>query len=105
MADNHRVPTSIDRALLRALEAQWDNYRRALRPADQAVFDRLVEHARAHGDVDEAQTDVSGTQPQQFVEQLLFDQAALVSILIEQQKQLDDLDDRLEYMEEDLNDG
>jgi hypothetical protein len=103
MADTHRVPTSIDRALLRALTAQWNEYRRALRPADQAVFDRLVEHAQAH-DASEAQMD-DGLQPQQFIEQLLVDQTALVSILIEQQKQLDDLDDRLDYLESDLNDG
>ena len=80
------------RELLRAMESRWGDYRRALRRADQAVFDRLFEYARAHADA-------SGLLNHQFVEI-----PALVSMLIEQQKRLDDLEDRLAHVEDDLND-
>jgi hypothetical protein len=92
MTNNHHWPTSIDQKLLWALEARWDAYRRALRPTDQAVFDRLCDHAQV-------QTAAGTAQNSQFIEH-----AALVSMLIEQQKQLDDLADRLDHLEADLND-
>ncbi|WP_458209275.1 hypothetical protein [Haladaptatus sp. NG-SE-30] len=56
------------------------------------MFDRLFESARAHADA-------GGLQNHQSVEV-----TALVSILLEQQKQLDDLEDRLDHLEADLND-
>ncbi len=74
------------------MESRWDDYRRALRHADQEVFDRLFEHARTHADA-------SGLQNHQFVEI-----PALVSIALEQQKRIDDLEDRLDHLEDDLND-
>ena len=70
----------------------WDEYRRALRPTDQAVFDRLFEYAQLH-------TDPSTVHKPLFVETPI-----LISILIEQQRQLDDLVDRLDHIEDDLND-
>ncbi|ODR83382.1 hypothetical protein BG842_09695 [Haladaptatus sp. W1] len=80
------------RDALRTMESRWKHYRRALRHADQEVFDRLFEHARAHADA-------SGFQNDQFVEI-----PALVSMLLEQQKHIDDLEDRLDHLENDLND-
>ena len=80
------------RDLLRAMESRWQEYRRALRHTDQPVFDRLFEYARAHADA-------SGLQNHQFVEI-----PALISMLIEQQKQISDLEDRLDHIEDDLND-
>jgi hypothetical protein len=80
------------RDLLRAMESRWQEYRRALRHVDQAVFDRLFEYARAHADA-------SGLQNHQSVEI-----PALISMLIEQQKQIEDLEDRLDHIEDDLND-
>ncbi|WP_227380215.1 hypothetical protein [Haladaptatus halobius] len=80
------------RDALRVMESRWDDYRRALRHTDQEVFDRLFEYARAHADA-------SGLQNHQFVEV-----PALVSMLLEQQKQIDDLEDRLDHVEDDLND-
>ncbi|WP_435159851.1 hypothetical protein [Haladaptatus sp. DFWS20] len=80
------------RDLLRAMESRWSKYRRALRHADKPVFDRLFEYARAHADA-------SGVQNHQFVEI-----PALLSMVIEQQKQIDDLEERLDHLEEDLND-
>ncbi|WP_266083021.1 hypothetical protein [Haladaptatus caseinilyticus] len=79
------------RDLLQAMESRWQEYRRALRHTDQAVFDRLFEYARAHADA-------SGLQNHQFVEI-----PALVSMVIEQQKQIEDLEDRLDHLEDDLN--
>ena len=79
------------RDLLRAMESRWQEYRRALRYADQAVFDRLFEYARAHADA-------SGVQNHQFGEI-----PALISMVIEQQKQIEDLEDRLDHVEDDLN--
>ncbi|GAA0258956.1 hypothetical protein ACFFQF_23640 [Haladaptatus pallidirubidus] len=78
------------RDLLRAMESRWQEYRRALRHTDQAVFDRLFEYARAHADA-------SGVQNHQFIEI-----PALVSMVIEQQKQIDDLEERLDHIEGDL---
>ena len=73
-------------------EAGWDEYRRALRPTDQAVFDRLFEYAQLH-------TDSRTVHKPLFVETPI-----LISILLEQQRQLDDLVDRLDHVEDDLND-
>ncbi|WP_232423903.1 hypothetical protein [Haladaptatus paucihalophilus] len=73
-------------------DAGWDTYRRALRPTDQAVFDRLFEYAQLH-------TDPSTVHKPLFVETPI-----LISILIEQQRQIDDLEDRLDHVEDDLND-
>ncbi|WP_227380006.1 hypothetical protein [Haladaptatus halobius] len=75
------------RDALRVMESRWDDYRRALRHTDQEVFDRLFEYARAHADA-------SGLQNHQFVEV-----PALVSMLLEQQKQIDDLEDRLDHVQ------
>ncbi|EFW91053.1 hypothetical protein ZOD2009_15726 [Haladaptatus paucihalophilus DX253] len=74
------------------MENRWGEYRRGLRRADQQVFDRLFEFARAHADA-------SGLQTPRLVEI-----PALVSIILEQQKQIDDLEDRLDHLEQDLND-
>ena len=79
------------RDLLEAMESRWQEYRRALRYDDQGVFDRLFEYARAHADA-------GGVQNHQFVEI-----PALISMMIEQQKQIDDLEDRLDHVEDDLN--
>ncbi|WP_227357491.1 hypothetical protein [Haladaptatus salinisoli] len=74
------------------IEAEWDEYRRALRPTDQAVFDRLLEYAQLH------------TDPSTVHQSLAIETPILISILLEQQKQLDDLEDRLDHIEDDLND-
>ncbi|WP_433626481.1 hypothetical protein [Halomicrococcus sp. NG-SE-24] len=79
------------RDLLRAMESRWSDYRRALRREDQAAFDRLFEHARAHADA-------GGLQNHQRVEVTV-----LVSVVLEQQKRIDDLEDRLDHLEADLN--
>ena len=69
----------------------WDEYRRALRQTDQAVFDRLLEYAQLH-------TDPSTVHKPLFVETPI-----LISMLLEQQIQIEDLEDRLDHVEDDLN--
>lgn len=75
------------RDLLRALETRWADYRRALRYDDQAHFDRLFEHAAAHAD---AAGYLNPGDPMEPV---------LVSMLLEQQKAIDRLRDRLAAVE------
>ncbi|WP_423743128.1 hypothetical protein V5735_00240 (plasmid) [Haladaptatus sp. SPP-AMP-3] len=70
----------------------WDEYRRALRSTDQEVFDRLFEYAQLH-------TDPSTVHKPLFVETPI-----LISMLLEQQLQIDDLEERLDHIEDDLND-
>ncbi|WP_266081259.1 hypothetical protein [Haladaptatus caseinilyticus] len=74
------------------IKAGWDEYRRSLRPTDRVVLDRLLEYAQLH-------TDPSTVHKPLFVET-----PTLISILIEQQTQIDDLVDRLDHLEDDLND-
>ncbi|GAA5051548.1 hypothetical protein GCM10025751_26710 [Haladaptatus pallidirubidus] len=73
-------------------ETRWDEYRQALRPADRTVFNRLIEYAQLH-------TELSTVHKPLFVETPI-----LISMLLEQQKQIDDLEDRLDHLEDDLND-
>lgn len=76
------------RDLVRATEERWSDYRRALRCGDQPHFDRLFEHARGHADA-------AGYLNHQSVEIPI-----LVSIVLEQQKELAELRDRLDRREE-----
>ena len=79
------------RDLVQAMEERWAAYRRTLRRDDQAAFDRLFEHARAHADA-------GGMQNHPSTEETV-----LLSIVLEQQLLIDDLDDRLDHLETDLN--
>lgn len=72
------------RDLLRATEERWRPYRRALRRHDQDYFDRLFEHARAHADA-------AGYLNHQSVEVPI-----LVSVVLEQEKRIDDLESTVE---------
>lgn len=79
------------RDALQAIEDQWQQYRRALRRRDQNHFDRLFEHARAHAD---AASYLNHQQPE-----IMF----LVSVVLEQEKQIQDLTRRVDALENDLN--
>ncbi|SFL45513.1 hypothetical protein SAMN04487950_3830 [Halogranum rubrum] len=74
------------RDLLRATEERWHPYRRALRRHDQDHFDRLFEHARAHADA-------AGYLNHQSVEVRI-----LVSVVLEQEKRIDDLESTVEEL-------
>lgn len=75
------------RDLVRGTEDRWASYRRALRRTDRDHFDRLFEHARAHADA-------GGYLNHQFVEV-----SVLVSVALEHEKRLAELEDRLESLE------
>ncbi|WP_142860647.1 hypothetical protein [Salinigranum halophilum] len=68
---------------IRGLEDQWQPYRRALRRDDQPHFDRLFEHARAHA--------AAGGYLNPQLEEL----PLLVSILLEHERRLCELEQRL----------
>lgn len=74
---------------VRATEKRWASYRRALRRGDQPAFDTLFEHARAHADAGGYLNHQMGEVP------------ILVSIALEQQKHLADLEERLANVESD----
>jgi hypothetical protein len=78
---------------LRAIEREWAKYRRALRRTDQQHFDRLFEQAREHADA-------SGYLNHQFVEHPF-----LVSVLLEQEKRLDTLAERVGELEAERGEG
>lgn len=76
------------RRVLDSLADRWAPYRRGLRRAAQARFDRLLEYARDHAD---ASTYLNHSDPTVPV---------LLSIDLEQEARLDDLESRLEELEE-----
>ncbi|WP_273837115.1 hypothetical protein [Halococcus sp. PRR34] len=80
------------RDVIRSLEDRWQQYRRALRRDDKHHFDRLFEHGRTHADA-------AGYLNHQEPELTL-----LVSVALEQEKELQDLHERIEALERDLND-
>lgn len=67
------------RMLLDSITIELGNFRRALRRHDQKVFDRIMDMAREHAS---ASTVAASIDPMDTV---------VLSILIEQQKQIDDL--------------
>ena len=79
------------RDTLRKTEENWQQYRRALRFADKEHFDRLFEHACAHADA------AGYLNHQQPVLTLL------ISVALEQEKQIQNLTERVDALEDDLN--
>lgn len=79
------------RDVIRGLEDNWSQYRRALRRVDRPYFDRLFEHARAHADA-------AGYLNHEDAETTL-----LVAVVLEQEKEIQDLHERVQALECDLN--
>lgn len=77
------------RDLLRALEERWRPYRRVLRRRDRPHFDRLFEHARAHADAGGHLNEPEPMRP------------ALVSVALEQERRLAELERRVSELESD----
>lgn len=75
------------RNLLEAVKTRWRDYRRALRRRDQPHYDRLFEYADAHAD---AAGYLNADDPMDPI---------LLSMLLEQQKRIADLEGRLEDLE------
>ena len=66
----------------------WKDYKRALRPEDQKVFDRLMNYARIHADAGSL-----GARP--MLSEILF-----ISFAIEQEKKIALLRDQIKKLEE-----
>ena len=75
------------RDVVRSLEDNWQQYRRALRRVDQPHFDRLFEHAREHAD---AAGYLNHQQPEVTL---------LLSVVLEQEKRMQALHERLRAVE------
>ena len=75
------------RDTVKAIERRWDEFKRALRRRDQPRFERLFEYARAHAD---AGGYLNHDDP-------LF--PILVSVDLEQERRLNDLEDRIAALE------
>lgn len=84
-------PTYRDR--LRALEESWGDFRRALRAEEKAHFDRLFEHARAHADAAGYQNATDPVIPM------------LVSVLLAQEREVAELRERVDELEEYAGEG
>lgn len=75
------------RDALRAVEDRWQQYRRALRSRDQPRFDQLFTYVRNHADASGFLNHRNPLIPM------------LVSIDLEQERRLDEHDERLEELE------
>jgi hypothetical protein len=65
----------------------WKDYKRALRPTDQKIFDKLMNYARIHADAGSL-----GARP--MLSEILF-----ISFAIEQEKKIDLLEKRVHELE------
>jgi len=66
----------------------WKDYKRALRPDEQKIFDKLMNYARIHADAGSL-----GARP--LLSEILF-----ISFAIEQEKKIDLLEKRLDVVEQ-----
>ena len=80
-------PTYLD--VVHGLEDNWQSYRHALRRADKLYYDRLFEHAREHAD---AAGYLNHQQPEVTL---------LLSVVLEQEKRMQALHERLRAVERD----
>lgn len=72
--------------LLKGEKSRWGDYRRALRRQDKPAFDQLFEYADAHAD---ASGYLNADDPMMPI---------LFSMLLEQQKQLNELEDSVQSL-------
>lgn len=81
------------RNLLEAVQTRWSDYRRALRRRDRPHYDRLFEYADAHAD---AAGYLNADDPMDPI---------LLSMLLEQQKRIADLEARIDDLETERSTG
>ena len=79
------------RDVLRAIETEWADYRRGLRRPEQQQFDQLLAHMCRHAD---ASGYLNHTEP-------IY--PALISIDLEQERRLDELESRVAQLEAQLD--
>lgn len=75
------------RDTIEALERRWDDFKRALRRRDQPRFQRLFKYARTHADAGGYLNHDTPLFP------------ILISIDLEQERRLDELEDRIAALE------
>ena len=80
-------PTFRDR--IRAIEDDWQSYRSGLRKRDQSAFDACFDAAAAHADAAGYQNPVDPWP------------AVLLSVLVEQQRRIDTLEQQIETQPDD----
>ncbi|TXT55544.1 MAG: hypothetical protein BAJALOKI1v1_2030005 [Promethearchaeota archaeon] len=66
----------------------WKDYKRALRPKERKVFDKIMNYARVHADA-------GSMAGRPLVSEVLF-----ISFAIEQEKKLESLEKRIKKLEE-----
>ncbi|MCW4026168.1 MAG: hypothetical protein NWE76_01630, partial [Candidatus Bathyarchaeota archaeon] len=76
------------RMILEHVIRKWDNFRRALRRDDREAFDKMMNKARMHSSASVYNIQVDPTE------------SMFMSILLEQEKDLDRLKDRVGEKEE-----
>lgn len=80
------VPTY--RVILEHVIRKWDNFRRALRRDDREAFDKMMNKARMHSSASVYNIQVDPTE------------SMFMSILLEQEKELDRLKDHVREVKE-----
>lgn len=81
-----RTVPSFRPALEHEIES-WKDFKRALRPEDQKVFDKLMNFARIHADA-------GSLSARPMLSELLF-----ISFAIEQEKKIESLEKRIQELE------
>ena len=80
-----RTVPSFRPALEHEIES-WKDFKRALRPGDQQIFDRLMNFARIHADA-------GSMSARPMLSEILF-----ISFAIEQEKRIEKLEEELEQL-------
>ncbi|MFC7070502.1 hypothetical protein [Halobaculum lipolyticum] len=80
------------RDLLSRIEDEWGDFRRALRRRHQPVFDRLFTYAREHADAASHLNHPDRLAP------------VLMSVALEQEARIDELEERIETLEQQRDD-
>lgn len=80
------VPTY--RMVLEQVIKRWDNFRRALRKGDREAFDRMMNKARMHSSSSNFNVQIDPTE------------SMLMSIILEQEKEIDSLKGKFQEVKE-----
>jgi len=85
-----RTVPSFRPALEHEIES-WKDFKRALRPKEQKIFDKLMNFARIHADA-------GSMSARPMLSEILF-----ISFAVEQEKKLEMLEEKVEELEEMIN--
>jgi len=82
-----RTVPSFRPALEHEIES-WKNFKRALRPDEQKIFNKLMNYARIHADA-------GSMSARPMLSEILF-----ISFAVEQEKRIENLEEKVEKLEE-----